>query len=290
MKSELRPALEPFLDELRLRGSPHTLTAYRHDILDFLEFQERLGLPLSVAVVRRYLAHLHEQGLARRTVSRRIQGLRAFGRYLERDGPVPRNPLRLVRPPKARRVLPRLFSGDEIERMIRGADATPKGLRDRAILELLYASGLRVEELHGLSLTDVDLREGWVQVFGKGGKERRVPVGSKARLAIDAYLRHGRPSLAGAEERALFVNRLGNRLSVRGVRRVVAAAAEQAEAAQRNPHALRHAFATHLLEGGADLRSVQELLGHASLSSTQIYTHVSQRRLREQYQKAHPRA
>ena len=289
MTSDLRGPLEGFLDELRLRSSPHTLTAYRHDILDFIEFQETLGLPLTVGLVRRYLAHLHERSLARRTVSRRIQGLRAFGRYLERElgG---KSPLRLVRPPKARRSLPRLFSTGEITAMVEAGDHSAKGLRDRAVLELLYASGLRVSEIHGLTLHDLDLRAGWVLVLGKGGKERRVPVGSKALEALAAYLERGRPTLTGGRETALFVNRFGTPLSVRGIRRLVEAAATAVGAGQRNPHALRHSFATHLLEGGADLRSVQELLGHASLSSTQIYTHVSQRRLRAEYQKAHPRA
>lgn len=291
MRSELRAHVGPFLEELGLRGSPHTRDAYRHDVETFLAFQEGCGLPFGLGLVRRYLGELHARRLSRRTVARRLAGLRAFCRYLEREGAVERNPLRLVRTPKARRFLPRLFSLGDIERMIETCDpGTFQGMRDRAVLELLYASGLRISELQGLSLRDLDLGEGHVDVSGKGGKARRVPVGRQAREAIGRYLAVARPRVAPSSEDALFLNRFGARLSVRGVRRVVASAARAAGASLTHPHALRHAFATHLLEGGADLRSVQELLGHASLSSTQIYTHVATTQLFSQYRKAHPRA
>lgn len=291
MKSELWRHVEPFLDEKRLNSSPNTVIAYRQDVEDFLGFTERLGLPLSPALVRRYLGEMHRSGLKRKTVARRLAGLRAFARHLEREGAIAHNPFRIVRGPKARRYLPRFFSVDDIERMLAMTGTTrAKDQRDGAIIELLYASGLRVSELAGLCLDDYDPARAEVEVMGKGGRARRVPVGSKAREALGRYLSDGRLKLAPGAEQALFVNRDGQRLSVRGVRRVVAEAARRASIPIRNPHALRHAFATHLLEGGADLRSVQELLGHASLSSTQIYTHVARTRMFEEYRKAHPRA
>lgn len=291
MKSELRQHVEPFLDEKRLNSSPNTVIAYRQDVEDFLGFTERLGLPLSPALVRRYLGEMHRSGLKRKTVARRLAGLRAFAKHLEREGAIAHNPFRIVRGPKARRYLPRFFSGEDIERMLAMTGTTrAKDQRDAAIIELLYASGLRVSELAGLSLDDYDPARSEVEVMGKGGRERRVPVGSKAREALGRYLADGRLKLASGTEEALFVNRDGGRLSVRGVRRVVAEAAGRAGIPIKNPHALRHSFATHLLEGGADLRSVQELLGHASLSSTQIYTHVARTQMFEQYRKAHPRA
>lgn len=291
VKSELRQHVEPFLDEERLTSSPRTVIAYRQDVEDFLAFAEKLGLPLSPALVRRYLGEMHRAGLKRKTVARRLAGLRAFARHLEREGAISHNPFRIVRGPKARRYLPRFFSGEDIEQMLAMTQGTrPKDQRDTAIIELLYASGLRVSELQGLSLEDYDAVRGDVEVMGKGGRARRVPVGSKAREALARYLAEGRLQLAPGSERAIFVNRDGGRLSVRGVRRVVAGAAGRAGIPLRNPHALRHAFATHLLEGGADLRSVQELLGHASLSSTQIYTHVARTHMFDQYRKAHPRA
>lgn len=291
VRSELREHLPLFLDELRLTRSPRTLDAYHRDVLAFLTFQESEGLPLGLALVRRYLGSLHARRLSRRTVARRLAGIRSFCKFLERDHLIGKSPLRLVRTPKAKRLLPKLFSLQEILLMIATTDPrTFKGMRDRAILELLYASGLRISELAGLNLPELDLVGGSVEVLGKGGRVRLVPVGRTAREVLERYLDVGRPQVAPLGETAVFLNRSGNRLSVRGVRRTVAGAARSAGVDLTAPHALRHAFATHLLEGGADLRSVQELLGHRSLSSTQIYTHVAAQLMFDTYKKAHPRA
>jgi integrase/recombinase XerC len=287
------PAVAAFLRYLAAeRGSSeHTVRSYRADLQDCVAFLDRRGLgPLTDAdarVLRGYLADLHARGLARTSVARRIATLRSFFRFLVRRGRARVNPAREVRTPSLPGRLPAHLPIDQSEALFRqpfGDDETSR--RDRAILEALYASGVRVAELSGLDVEDVDLREGSVRVLGKGRKERIVPLGAKAIQALRAYL--------GAREGGrgpLFRNPRGGRLTVRSLHRIVRARARTAGLAGRvTPHTLRHTFATHLLDAGADLRLIQELLGHARLTTTQRYTHVSADRLAKVYDAAHPRA
>ncbi|HEY7141664.1 MAG TPA: tyrosine recombinase XerC [Methylomirabilota bacterium] len=272
-------------------ASPHTVRSYRADLLDCAAFLERRGLgPLPEAdarVIRGYLADLHARGLARTSIARRLATLRSFFRFLIRRGRAKANPAREVRTPSLPGRLPSHLPIDQSEALFRPpAGDEEADRRDRAILEVLYASGVRVAELSGLDVEDVDLREGSVRVLGKGRKERIVPLGSKAVAALRAYL--------GAREGArgaLFRNPRNGRLTVRSLHRIVRARARAAGLAGRvTPHTLRHTFATHLLDAGADLRLIQELLGHARLATTQRYTHVSADRLAKVYDAAHPRA
>ncbi len=274
--------------------SPHTIAAYRGDLEQFAAFLQEEGtsyLQVDRTVARRYLAHLQRRGLAPASVARKLAALRTFYGHLVRRAVLPIHPLRGLGTPKQPRHLPRFLSVDETVALLMAPDLrTPQGLRDRAILELLYASGLRVGELVRLDLGDVDWGRHELRVLGKGGRERLALVGRPALRALQAYLRSGRPPLA--KERptaALFLNRFGGRLSDRSVRTIVSEHALLAGLeGDITPHTLRHTFATHLLEGGADLRIVQELLGHARLTTTQRYTHVTQAHIREQYARAFP--
>lgn len=298
---------ERFYDHLALEksASPHTLLNYRRDLGQFLSFwrarspdsAEHPWEQVDVSLVRRYLAYLQQRGYSRRSIARKLAALRSFFRFLVREGRVAGNVFRLVHTPKLEKKLPRFLDEDEMATLLRQPDpGEPLGLRDRAILELLYASGLRVSELCALDLRDVDHSDGDVRVTGKGRKDRQVPVGSHALGALAEYLRSGRPAIvararsSGQSEAALFLNHLGTRLSPRSVARLVQKYVRAAALVRGcTPHTLRHSFATHLLGRGADLRDVQELLGHASVSTTQIYTHVSQERLRQVYRRSHPR-
>lgn len=286
-------AVDAFLRHLAAeRGaSVHTMRGYRGDLADFRAFLERRRLgPLAsadVRVVRAYLADLHARGLARTSVARRLATLRSFFRFRLRRGLAKTNPAREVRTPALPRRLPGHLPIDQSEALLRQAfDDGEAGRRDRAVLELLYASGVRVAELAGLAVEDVDLGQGTVRVLGKGRKERVIPIGRKAIEALRGYL--------GTREGGrgpLFLNRRGGRLTVRSLHRIVRARARAAGLAARvTPHTLRHTFATHLLDAGADLRLIQELLGHARLTTTQRYTHVSADRLVRVYDAAHPRA
>ena len=282
--------------------SPSTVRAYRSDLNQFLEFLEGHGgaarRPESIdpLFVRAFLGHLHERQESRATTARKLACLRSFFRFLVREGIVEENPARVVRTPKLERKLPRLLAEEEVVRLIEAPDAsTPKGKRDRAILEILYATGMRVGEMVALDLEDVDLSERTIRVLGKGGKQRRVLFGEKAREALLAYLgaRRTAPGRGsrGDDAEALFHNRRGGRLTDRSVRRILDARIRECALKHRiSPHGLRHSFATHLLDRGADLRAIQELLGHASLSTTQRYTHVSTEQMLRVYRKAHPRA
>jgi integrase/recombinase XerC len=287
-------AVERFLRYLAVeRGaSPHTLKSYRTDLADCAAFLagRKLGtlVDADARLLRAYLAALHERGLARSSVARRLATLRSFYRFLIRRGHAQVNPAREVHSPKLPKRLPSYLPIDESEALLRvDPPATPAGARDRAILELLYATGVRVAELSGLDVEDVDLRDGAVRVLGKGSKERIVPVGGKAVAALRVYLRDG----GGRASGPLFLNERGGRLTVRSVHRIVRARARAAGLYRRvSPHTLRHTFATHLLDAGADLRLIQELLGHARLGTTQKYTHVTTDRLMKIYDAAHPRA
>ncbi len=297
--------IDRFLDYLRHeRGaSPHTLRGYARDLLDFAEFVganpsgRAPGLdPAKVDAIsiRGFLAHLRERGASKATAARKLAAVRSFFKYLVRSRLIAASPAEGIRTPKQDRRLPRFLDESEVERLMRAPaedrDAFPR--RDRALLETLYSTGLRVSELVALDIDDIDLRGGFVRARGKGRKERLVPIGSMARAALEAYLTTERIALTGGRPtEACFVNRDGTRLSARSVRRTLHRyIARVGLPARTSPHTLRHTFATHLLDRGADLRSVQELLGHESLATTQIYTHVTAERMRASYERAHPRA
>jgi integrase/recombinase XerC len=277
-------------------GSPLTRKSYREDLLQLEEFLRSAGCrgpaEASTVLLRRFASGLHAAGYAASTVARKLASMRSFYAFGQREGWVRANPAKPLRSPRRSRKLPKFLTGDEIARLL----AAPRpqatgGLRDRAILELMYSSGVRVRELVTLDDTDLDLRNATVRVRGKGRRERLGIVGSQARQALRDWLAV-RPGAAAARgPRPLFTNKLGGRLSVRGVGRLLEKHLAVAGLAGRaSPHTLRHSFATHLLDAGADIRSVQELLGHKSLVTTQIYTHVTTSRLLEAFDKAHPRA
>jgi tyrosine recombinase XerC len=310
----MEPELEAYIVYLRAErnASPHTIANYGREIRQFMEFARGRGVTawddVSPPLLRGWLAALHAQGYAKGSVVRRVSELRAFYAYLQRRDLVEHNPVNAVSAPKLPQRLPRPLTKDEIEALLTAPDrATPQGQRDRAMLELMYAGGLRVSELLALDLGGLDLAQGQVRVTGKGAKERIVLIGRPAIAALRAYIDDGRRRLLQGEtekaaakrvarapagsQRALFLNRFGNRLSVSMFTRNLSDYARAAGIARRvTPHMLRHSFATHMLDGGADLRSVQELLGHESVSTTQVYTQVSQAKLRETVRTAHPRA
>lgn len=284
--------LEGFLQYLSLgRGaSPHTLRAYRRDLEEVAAVVGELRLA-QVADLRRWAAGVLERGLSRRSLARKLAAVRSFYRWLAREGLRDDDPAALLASVRFRPSLPRVPATREVTRLFDPAPADPLRLREQALLELLYGAGLRAAEAVGVDLDDLDLEARLVRVRGKGGRERVVPFGRKAQAALARWLADGRPHLAGSRTGALFVNRRGARLSVRAVGRILAEAERRAGIAKPfSPHKLRHAFATDLLDGGADLRVVQELLGHRRLSTTQVYTHVSRERLEAIYAHAHPRA
>jgi integrase/recombinase XerC len=281
--------------------APHTVRAYLTDLRALAEHAARMGVEgprhLDVRALRSYLAGLQTRGRARTTLARRAAAVRVFTRWLATTGRAETDCGAMLASPKQHRTLPATLSHDEIRRLLDAAtrdaaDAGPQGLRDVAVLELLYATGIRVGELVGLDVDDVDRERNVVRVLGKGSKQRSVPFGAPAARAIDDWLRRGRPALSvPSSGPALLLGSRGGRLDQRAVRRLVHARLATVDGAPGlGPHGLRHTAATHLLEGGADLRSVQELLGHASLATTQLYTHVTSDRLRRAYQLAHPRA
>jgi integrase/recombinase XerC len=281
----------------RENASPYTIKNYGTDIRQFLDYcveQDVRSLEdLTRDFVRQYMAELMETGYARASIARRVFELRAFGDYLLQKNVWGQNIFRRIHAPRVRKRLPRYLTVDEVGRLLAvPPSSSPKGLRDRAILETLYASGVRVSELTGLNLASVDLHTGEVRVIGKGDKERITLLGRPAIAALQDYIQKGRPDQVGKRPtNALFLNRFGDRLSVRSVDEIVRKAGEAAGITQNvTPHLLRHTFATHLLDGGADLRVVQELLGHKNLVTTQIYAHVTQRRAKEIYLQAHPRS
>ncbi|WP_062305989.1 site-specific tyrosine recombinase XerD [Alicyclobacillus sendaiensis] len=294
----MNPDIRTFLDHLRLeRGlSDNTVASYARDLEDFCRYLSRDERNLRDAdrtAVLRYLSDLKQRGMKPTTIARRMSALRSFFRYLLREGAVQGDPTADIEVASPDEHLPRVVSETDVERMIsavRRPDAI--GLRDRAMLETLYATGMRVSELVTLSLEDVELAAGFIRVFGKGKKERVVPLGEMAQDALGLYLRYGRPVLVrDRSENAVFLNRLGRRMTRQGFWNILKGYARQAGVSDGvTPHTLRHSFATHLLEGGADLRVVQELLGHADIATTERYTHVTPHRLREVYRNAHPRA
>jgi integrase/recombinase XerC len=317
MKSTVRQFLN-YLHAVR-NASPHTLRSYDSDLGQFLAFLTPPGAEtprlqdITHLLIREFVAHLHGHNLEKSSVARKLAAIRSFFKFAVREGLVLRNPARMVATPKLARKIPSVLSAEDLNMFLDGVMASPAaalsrpkhpnardiiGLlvkRDRAILELLYASGLRVSELTGLNLADMDRKEQMLRVRGKGNKERIVPYGGKAEQALEGYgpVREDILRKAGhlGNQQAVFLNHLGTRLTPRSVARIVKKYARQTNINwDLHPHSLRHAFATHLLADGADLRAIQELLGHSSLSTTQRYTHASIRQLLEVYDKAHPRA
>ncbi|MGH8555255.1 MAG: tyrosine recombinase XerC [Gammaproteobacteria bacterium] len=282
-----------FLAGLRQR-SPHTQAAYRRDLGGFTHYCRRQEITSPEAIdekcVRDFVAWRHRGGMSGKSLQRSLSALRAYCEFLEYEGCLTRNPAKAVRAPKAPRKLPKLLDVDQAGRLLAIDAADPIALRDRALLELLYSSGLRVSELVGLNVRDLDLREREVRVKGKGNKYRIVPVGRYAIAALRAWS-VARTEWAGAEQAAVFVNRRGGRISVRSVQnRVLRWGLSQGIDRRVHPHMLRHSFASHLLESSGDLRAVQELLGHSNISTTQVYTHLDFQHLARVYDAAHPRA
>jgi site-specific recombinase XerD len=275
-----------------------TVDVYRRDLGAFTIWAERLGHQgperLDRRALRRYLAYLDTRGYSRRTIARKASVLRRYFDWLRRRSAIERDPTRGLSTPRGEARLPRILRHDELTTLLddpparAGADTGPWRARDDAVLELLYGSGLRVSELCGLRPTDIDLPRGRVTVWGKGSKQRTVPMSAPAAAALERWqtARAELPPDAPADPAAVFVNRRGTRLGPRDARRIL----DRRSPTPTHPHALRHTFATHLLDGGADLRAVQELLGHADLSTTQIYTHVSRERLQRVHRATHPRA
>lgn len=302
MNNELIGLMDRYLDFLQgaKNVSQHTIVAYRRDIGQFIGFLRRIApgdftlSMLDTYMARRYLASLVSRDYSRRSLARQIAALRSFGRYLCREQQIEANPFVGIRTPKLERRLPQFLDVPEIQALLELTEDTLLGRRDLAIIELLYGSGIRVSELVGLSLSQINLEEKYILVFGKGAKERIVPIGAKAVDAVFSYLQNSRPLLCRVQHKLtdrLFLNHSGTPLSDRSVRRVLEKYVEMLAVKKRiTPHTLRHSFATHLLDNGADLRSVQELLGHVSLKTTQVYTHVSSERLLSVYRNSHPRA
>ena len=302
MSKVWKAQLENYLDFLQgaKNVSPHTVHNYRRDIEQFLEFLRRLTSgdfvfpEVDTYMARRYLASLIGKEYSRKTVARHIAALRSYSRYLCREQLIESNPFVGIRTPKLERRLPQFLDVPEIDDLLKLPPLTPLGRRDAAIMELLYGAGVRVSELTNLSLQSIDLNECYILVFGKGAKERIIPIGRMAVKAISSYILESRPLLlrkTAAATNALFLNHSGTPLSDRSVRRILEKYVDRLSVHKRvTPHTLRHSFATHLLDNGADLRSVQELLGHVSLKTTQVYTHVSSERLLSVYRNSHPRA
>lgn len=298
MTNALEEAISDFGRHLRAERdvSPHTMRAYLGDLRALVAYAAGVGVTepagIDVSLLRAWLAHQHALGRSRATLARRTAAARAFTRHLHRRGLLQDDPGLLLGTPKRQRNLPDVLSQDDAARLLDKMDVQgPVGLRDLAVLELLYGTGVRVSELCGLDIDDLDTGRGTVRVHGKGNRERIVPVGEPAARAIQDWLRAGRPELATENSGpALFLGTRGGRLHPTSARRIVhARIAEVGDMPDLSPHGLRHSAATHLLEGGADLRSVQEILGHASLQTTQIYTHVSAERLKQVHRQAHPR-
>jgi integrase/recombinase XerD len=305
-RSAVPAAIRAFLDHLAVeRGSAaNTLSSYRRDLARYEDYLGARGIAdlgqVDPPVVSEFLAYLREGDadhppLSASSAARAVVAVRGLHRFALRDGLVELDPAAAVRPPAPPRRLPKAISVDDVERLLgaAGFDQTPLAIRDRALLELLYGTGARISEAVGLAIDDLDLEERTVQLSGKGGKQRRVPVGSFAAAALSAYLVRVRPELAanGRGTPAVFLNARGGQLSRQSAWTVLRNAAEKAGLSSSiSPHTLRHSFATHLMEGGADVRVVQELLGHSSVTTTQVYTLVTVDRLREVYATAHPRA
>lgn len=298
--------IDSFLIFLRVgkNASPRTVESYQKDLFQGLDFfagelkkkdTDLHPAEIDRSLFRRYLSFLRERGLTRTTIARRLAAWRSFYRYLYREGIIKDNPLGAIATPKVEKKLPRFLYEDEAGLLLASPDpGNHLGQRNRAILETLYGGGIRVSELTGLDVGDLDLEAGYLRVMGKRGRERLAPLGVYAVDALRDYLHESRPFILKKQNKfssAVFLNRWGDRLTVRGVNKIIAGYGRRAGLGDGiSPHTLRHSFATHMLNAGADLRSVQELLGHKRLSTTQVYTHISSGRLKQVYRQAHPRA
>ncbi len=297
---QLTEGVDAFLEQLLVvrKASPHTVRAYARDLYDFTSFLLAEGVAtwreVTLGHLRRFLNDLFARGYERRSIARKLSSLRSFLKFLARNGHIPANPALDLRQPRLPQKLPQVLEPSEVEKLLETPNTkTPRGLRDRALLELLYATGLRVSEVANLRLGDIDLTEQVVRVRGKGGKERFGLLHEEAVHWLERYLTEGRPSLLRKAKQltdCLFVSQKGTPMTTRQIHRIVAQYARKALGRSISPHVLRHSFATHLLEGGADLRVIQELLGHTSLAATQVYTRLSRTYLRRIYEKAHPRS
>lgn len=301
MNRQLLDPLQDYLHFIRVERqlSENTLASYKRDLMEYIEhlYNEQHIETFEPVTRQHILLHLEQlkaNGKTSRTISRHISSIRSFHQFLLRDKVTTTDPTVHLELPVIEQKLPVVLSVEEIEKLIEAPNQLkPQGVRDVAILELLYGSGMRISELIELNLDDIHMTMGFVRVFGKGGKERIIPLGRGALTACDNYLRHARPKLLGEAPRtdAFFINQRGKRLTRQGVWKLLKQHAETAGIKQElTPHVLRHSFATHLIENGADLRAVQELLGHSDISTTQIYTHISKKHLSEVYKQFHPRA
>jgi integrase/recombinase XerD len=287
---------DQFIHHLRVEKglAKNTIESYSRDLLRYFAFLEKsclLPLKASQIDIMEYVSSL-AGSLSMRSIARNLSSLKVFYRFLVSDGKIETNPARLISNPKLPRRLPEVLSGEEVERLLAAPDAqTSRGIRDRAMLELLYASGLRVSELVGLRVAGINLEAGWVRTLGKGSKERMVPMGSKAQQSLKEYLADSRPSLLKKRSSSyLFVTSRAKPMSRQAFWKIIKRCGGRAGISKEiSPHSLRHSFASHLLEHGADLRSVQIMLGHSDISTTQIYTHVTRERLKQIHEKYHPR-
>ncbi|NLM52566.1 MAG: site-specific tyrosine recombinase XerD [Firmicutes bacterium] len=295
----MEQTLREFIHYLAVeRGlSDNTLEAYNRDLCAFTAFLKQSGVTCFEEVKRNhvvgYIQHLQKNGKAASTLSRNLASIRSFYNFLFLEKRISENPTADLESPKIEKKLPRVLSTQEVEILLEQPDCRQLGgLRDKAMLEVIYATGIRVSELMSLDVSDINLEAGFLRCIGKGDKERIIPLGSVAARYVDEYLQKGRPKLVRSlSENALFVNQHGKRMTRQGFWKILKKYARQAGITKEiTPHTIRHSFATHLLENGADLRSVQEMLGHADISTTQIYTQVTRRKLRDVYEKTHPRA
>ena len=300
----MQEQIQQFLDYLEAEKgySINTLAAYQNDLSQFLIFLQQLPLeqrPQTWDDVTRdhivsYILEMKEREYASSTIARKVAAVKSFFKFLESTGQIAVNPAKDMETPRAEKHLPATISAQEVDRLLEAPSGDgPAALRDRAMLELLYATGLRVSELVALNVSDVNLDDGTVRCLGKGKKERILPLYERARRALAQYVHEGRPKLLGEhnDEQALFLNRRGTRLTRQGLWLIIKRYVEQVGIKENvTPHTLRHSFATHMLRGGADLRAVQQMLGHANISTTQIYTQVTPDRMREVYDETHPRA
>jgi len=287
-----RNSIESFIDYLTIeRGlSPNTLQAYRRDLCQFRDWLKKEFLQVDSALIGNYLATLRKKGNKSSTLNRKLSVMRMFYKFLYTEGKTDHNPVEGVSSPRLGRKIPSFLSEKEVEALLEAPPIDEQyGSRDRAILEVVYGAGLRISELINLNLTDLNLKGGWVKVLGKGSKERIVPLGREACRWVRIYLRKRR--IETTDKLSLFCNRYGKRLSRQACWKIIKKYSQKAGITKKiSPHTLRHSFATHLLSRDADLRFVQELLGHTNISTTQIYTHITQERLKKVYKKYHPRA
>lgn len=287
-----RNSIEPFIDYLTIeRGlSPNTLEAYRRDLCQFRDWLKKDFLQVDSTLIGNYLATLRKKGNKSSTLNRKLSVVRMFYKFLYTEGKTDHNPVEGVSSPRLGRKIPSFLSEKEVEALLETPSIDEQyGIRDRAILEVVYGAGLRISELINLNLTDLNLKGGWVKVLGKGSKERIVPLGREACRWVRLYLRKRR--IETTDKLFLFCNRYGKRLSRQACWKIIKKYSQKAGITKKiSPHTLRHSFATHLLSRDADLRFVQELLGHTNISTTQIYTHITQERLKKVYKKYHPRA